>query len=149
MHIPDHAVPVKAPGHDLLARLGTADLITMTPHGLLATPLPFEYEPARAGRGSLTGYMARADAQWELPVFGDALAIVRGLDISAHVYGRLVVHDDPEWTGARIRRLTEGWDPPESVVRLRRTVVGVELVISRITTRQTAGLGRREGGLYG
>jgi predicted FMN-binding regulatory protein PaiB len=63
-------------------------------------------------------------------VQGEALVIVRGPDayispswyvskaehgrvvptwnyLTAHVYGRLVVHDDPTWVGALVRRLTD------------------------------------------
>lgn len=67
--------------------------------------------------------------------------------MTAHVYGQLVVHDDPAWIEAQIRRLTdrheagyaEPWSvdqaPAKFIERQLRAVVGVELVISRIEAK--------------
>jgi transcriptional regulator len=127
---------------------------------------------AAAGRyGALHGHLARNNPQWKLPATGEALAIVRGPDayvspsfyvsskpehgrvvptwnyVTAHVYGSLVVHDDPEWTEGVVRRLTakheagsaRPWsvdDPPRSFVEGQlRAIVGVELVITRIEAK--------------
>jgi len=46
MYIPAHFAADEAAVQDLLARHGAADLITLTEDGLLATMLPFAYEPA-------------------------------------------------------------------------------------------------------
>ena len=83
MYIPAHfAVDAAAVG-ELLARHGAADLITQTEEGLLATMLPFAYEPA-AGEpgdwGALYGHVARNNDQWHKPALGESLAIVRGPD---------------------------------------------------------------------
>jgi transcriptional regulator len=67
--------------------------------------------------------------------------------VTAHVYGDLVVHDDVDWLGDLVRRLTakheagraQPWSvddaPPASVAGQLRAVVGVELVISRISAK--------------
>ena len=118
MYIPAHFAADDATVRELLARHGAADLITLTADGLLATMLPFAYDPAAGEHGTLYGHVARNNDQWRKPALGESLAIVRGPDayvspswyaakaehgrvvptwnyVTAHVYGRLVVHDDP------------------------------------------------------
>jgi len=115
---------------ELLSHHGAGDLVTATADGLLATTLPFVYEPEAGPHGALIGHLARNNDQWRRPVLGDALAILRGPDayvspawyaakaehgrvvptwnyIVVHAYGELVVHDDPAWVGALTRRLTD------------------------------------------
>jgi transcriptional regulator len=67
--------------------------------------------------------------------------------VTAHVYGRLVVHDDVEWVEALVRKLTDKheagsatpWsmdDAPERFIRGHlRAIVGVELLITRIEAK--------------
>jgi transcriptional regulator len=67
--------------------------------------------------------------------------------VTAHVYGRLVVHDDPVWTEDLVRRLTakheahreHPWsvdDAPRPYVEGQlRAIVGVELEITRIEAK--------------
>ena len=131
MYVPDHfAAPGDAAVAELLAQHGAADLITATDSGLLATLLPFSYDPNRGERGALLGHVARNNDQWRLPAIGEALVIVCGPDayvsptwyastaehgrvvptwnyITAHLYGNLIVHDDVAWLSALVRRLTE------------------------------------------
>ncbi|MEV0398931.1 FMN-binding negative transcriptional regulator [Actinoallomurus sp. NPDC050550] len=170
MYIPKHFTPDEGTVRALLADQGAADLITMTPQGLLATHLPLEYDPTTGDQGALIGHLARNNTQWREPVQGEALVIVRGPEayvtpswyatkaehhrvvptwnyITAHVYGRLVVHDDPAWTEAQIRRLTDRYEdgraepwsvdqaPMKFIQGQLRAVVGVELVISRIEAK--------------
>ena len=134
MYIPAHFRPDEATVRELLDHQGAADLVTWTEDGLLATMLPFLYDPpgSRTGLGelgTLVGHVARNNAQWRTPARGPALAIVRGPDaymspawyatkrehgrvvptwnyITAHVYGELVIHDDVVWLEALVRRLT-------------------------------------------
>ncbi|HET6504259.1 MAG TPA: FMN-binding negative transcriptional regulator [Amycolatopsis sp.] len=155
---------------ELLVNHGAADLITPTSRGLVATLLPFVYDPAAGERGALLGHLARNNDQWRLPVLGEAMVIVRGPDayvtpswyaskaehgrvvptwnyVTAHVYGNLVVHDDPAWVNDLVRRLTDHhesrgpapWSvddaPPEFVEGQLRAIVGVELVISRVEAK--------------
>jgi transcriptional regulator len=174
MYIPAHFAASPADVEELLARHGAADLITATDIGLLATMLPFVYEP---GAGALHGHLARNNDQWRQPALGESLAIVRGPDayvspswyaakaehgrvvptwnyVTAHVYGRLVVHDDPEWVEDLVRRLTakheaakaqdlgdagDVWsvdDAPRAFVEGQlRAIVGVELRITRVQAK--------------
>ena len=104
--------------HELLHHHGAADLVTATADGLIATFLPFVFDPTVGERGALLGHVARNNDQWRRPAIGESLVIVRGPDayispswyatkaqhgrvvptwnyVTAHVYGRLVVHDEP------------------------------------------------------
>jgi transcriptional regulator len=170
MYVPAHFSPDEALVGELLHHHGAAELVTATPSGLVATLLPFVYVPGAGSRGALHGHLARNNPQWELPVSGDALAIVRGPDayitpgwyaskaehgrvvptwnyVTAHVYGSLVVRDDPVWTEDLVRRLTakhEGYrdhpwsvdDAPRAFIEGQlRAIVGVELVISRVEAK--------------
>ncbi|WP_229073352.1 FMN-binding negative transcriptional regulator [Actinoplanes sp. DH11] len=126
MYVPTHFAASDADARDLLTTAGTADLITATADGLLATPVPFVYDPASH---ALHTHLARNNDQWRHPVLGEALAIVRGPDayitpswyatkaehgrtvptwnyVVVHAYGELVVHDDPAWLDAQVRALT-------------------------------------------
>jgi transcriptional regulator len=120
--------------------------------------------------GALHGHLARNNDQWKLGSAGEALAIVRGPDayispgwyaskaehgrvvptwnyVTAHVYGRFVVHDDPVWTEDLVRRLTakheahreHPWsvdDAPRPFIEGQlRAIVGVELQITRIEAK--------------
>lgn len=129
MYIPAHFSPDEALVGELLHHHGAADLVTVTPSGLVATLLPFIYVPEAGSHGSLHGHLARSNSQWQLESAGESLAIVRGPDayitpgwyaaktehgrvvptwnyVTAHVYGQFIVHDDPVWTEDLVRRLT-------------------------------------------
>src|SRR5579862_2148 len=158
MYIPAHFAAGDAVVDELLARHGAADLITSTEDGLIATMLPFLYDPSAGEHGALYGHVARNNDQWRKPATGESLAIVRGPDayvspswyaakaehgrvvptwnyVTAHVYGRLVVHDDPAWVEGVVRRLTarheagsaHPWSvddaPPEYIAGQLRAIV--------------------------
>ncbi|WP_433831350.1 FMN-binding negative transcriptional regulator [Actinoplanes sp. CA-015351] len=178
MYVPTHfagsGVPVVENG-------GLADLVTCTAEGLLATPVPFVYE---AETHALHAHLARNNDQWRQPVIGEAMAIVRGPDayvspsfyaskaehgrvvptwnyVVAHVYGELVVHDDPVWVAAQVRRLTgkheagreEPWaveDAPARFVEGQlKAIVGVSLRISRIEAKWKLSQNRSEADVNG
>lgn len=136
MYIPRHFAADDATVRELLSRPQAADLITMTPEGLVATFLPFLFDPGVGGHGALLGHLARTNDQWRRPVDGEALVIVHGPDayvtpnwyaskrehgrvvptwnyLTAHVYGELRVHDDVEWLDALVRRLTDRHEAAE------------------------------------
>jgi transcriptional regulator len=198
MYIPAHFAAEDAAVRDLLARHGAADLITLTADGLLATMLPFAYDPA-AGEpgaqrgeqwGALLGHVARNNDQWRQPAQGESLAIVRGPDayvspswyaataehgrvvptwnyVTAHVYGELVVHDDPAWVEDVVRRLTAkheaartetagqapAWsvdDAPRKFVEGQlRAIVGLELRITRVEAKAKLSQNRPVGDVAG
>lgn len=130
MYLPAHFVPDDHAVAELLTNNGAADLITSTQSGLVATLLPFVFEPDAGLHGALLGHLARNNDQWQAPPIGEALVIVRGPDayvspnwyasksehgrvvptwnyITAHVYGELIVHDNAEWVERLVRRLTD------------------------------------------
>jgi transcriptional regulator len=170
MYIPAHFAPEAALVDELLRNHGAADLVTVTEQGLVATMLPFIYVPGSGPHGALHGHLARNNDQWKRRAAGESLAIVRGPDayitpgwyaskaehgrvvptwnyVTAHVYGRLVVHDDPVWTEDLVRRLTgkheayrdHPWsadDAPRAFIEGQlRAIVGIELEITRIEAK--------------
>jgi transcriptional regulator len=169
---------------DLLRHHGAADLITATPAGLVATMLPFVHDPDAGEHGALLGHVARNNDQWRADVVGEALVIVRGPDayvspswyaskaahgrvvptwnyVTAHVYGRLMVHDDPAWVEALVRRLTakheaampRPWTVDEAptafVAGQLRAIVGLELRITRIEAKAKMSQNRPEADVDG
>jgi transcriptional regulator len=184
MYVPAHFAADDAAVTELLTRHGAADLVTVTEQGLLATLLPFIYDPAAGRHGALLGHLARNNDQWKAPALGEALVIVRGPDayispawypskaghgrvvptwnyVTAHVYGRLVVHDDPGWVEDIVRRLTgkheagreRPWSvddaPPKYVAGQLRAIVGVEVEISRIEAKAKLSQNRPQADIDG
>ncbi|MHC6220414.1 FMN-binding negative transcriptional regulator [Arthrobacter sp. MMS24-S77] len=130
MYIPAHFQAGPEAIHDLLMRPGAANLVTMTQRGLLASFVPFVFDPSTGEHGALHGHLARTNAQWSEPAIGESLVIIQGADAyispswyaskaehgrvvptwnysTAHVYGTLAIHDDVAWLGDQVRRLTE------------------------------------------
>lgn len=172
MYVPAHfAPPSPAAVRELLDRHGAADLVTATDEGLRATLLPFVHDPAPdGGPGVLRGHLARTNDHWQLAARGEAMVIVRGPDtyvsptwyaskaehgrvvptwnyVTAHVYGRLEVHDDVDWTARVVRDLTArheagrtpAWDvddaPAAFTAGQLRAIVGVEVVVTRVEAK--------------
>jgi transcriptional regulator len=175
MYLPAAFKPAVEDVEALLSNLGAADLVTVTAKGMLASMLPFIYEPAgsRDGigeAGALVGHVARKNQHWREPAIGEALVIVHGPDayvtpawypttrehgrvvptwnyITAHLHGRLVVHDDAAWVEALVRRLTERhevglrepWSvddaPPDYLAQQLRAIVGIEVLVDRIEAK--------------
>lgn len=170
MYIPAHFTAGPDAIHNLLTRPAAANLVTMTPGGLLATMVPFVYDPSIGEHGALQGHLARNNPQGSEPATGESLVILQGADAyispswyaskaehgrvvptwnysTAHVYGRLAIHDDPAWLGNHVRQLTDlheagserPWsvdDAPERYVAGQlRAIVGIELLITRIEAK--------------
>ncbi|WP_407709204.1 FMN-binding negative transcriptional regulator [Arthrobacter nitrophenolicus] len=171
MYIPAHFAAGPDAVRHLLARPAAANLVTMTEQGLQATLLPFVYEPSVGEHGALHAHAARNNPQFSSPPDGEALAILQGPDAyispswypskaehgrvvptwnysTAHVYGRLVIHDDAGWLARHVRSLTDlheesqdkPWsvdDAPERFITGQlRAIVGVELLITRIEAKE-------------
>jgi transcriptional regulator len=107
-----------------------ANVVTSTPDGLLASPLPLMLDPAEGAHGVLYGHLARANPQWRTPVLGEALAIFMGPDayvspswyatkrethqvvptwnyITVHAYGSVEFFDDADRLHDLVTRLTD------------------------------------------
>jgi transcriptional regulator len=161
MYVPAHFSMTAEQVRSVLESGSAGDLVTVGPEGPVATYVPMLFDPAAPagdGLGSLIGHVSRVNDQWRSP--GDALFILHGPDdfieadwlntpgsanvptwnyVTVHVYGRLVVHDDPAWMLAAVRRLSAAHGDAsvdamgkEEVGRLLRAIVGVELLISRV-----------------
>ncbi|MCB5291867.1 FMN-binding negative transcriptional regulator [Arthrobacter sp. SO3] len=171
MYVPSHFAVDQDAVTELLSTPGAANLVTSTEHGLLATLLPFIYEPGAGEHGALLGHVARNNDQWRLPASGESLVIIQRSDAyisptwypskaehgrvvptwnytTAHVYGRLVIHDDPVWLEDLVRRLTtlheaaseRPWTVDDAPARYLagqlRAIVGVELLITRVEAKR-------------
>jgi transcriptional regulator len=146
------------------AALATADfahLVSHTESGLLVTPLPLIYD----GR-SLVGHVSRANPHWHVDG-ADSVAIFSGPQAYVspnfyatksetgkvvptwnyevlNVYGRLVIHDDPDWVLDLVTMLTnrhetgrpQPWHVTDAPVEFTRSqlrgIVGIELVIANV-----------------
>lgn len=168
----------------LLAGIRAADLVTAHEQGLVATYLPFVFDPDDGKHGSLITHVARNNRQWSEPTTGEALVIVHGADayvspdwlpsyadtaqavptwnyLTVHAYGELVAHDDPAWTEAAVRRLTEhherlagttyGVDGTDAgyVERMLRAIVGIEIRLTRVEAKAKMSQNKRPDDVRG
>ena len=76
MYVANHFSMAAEQARELLSGVEAADLVTAHEHGLVATYLPFVFDPAASEHGSLMSYVARNNRQWSDPVIGTALVIV-------------------------------------------------------------------------
>ena len=164
MYVPAHF----AASSDLLEKLIDAgaicDLVTVGPDGFDSTPLPLLLVD-----GALHGHVARNNPQWRADG-SPALVIVRGADAYVspgwyestrehgrvvptwdyevvHVHGKLIAHDDVEWTSRLVRRLTAVHETPlpapwsvddapgAFIAGQMQAIVGIEVVIDRIEAK--------------
>lgn len=109
---------------------GAGDLVTSGRSGLLASLIPFVYDPSSGPHGTLRGHLARNNPQWQDQASAEALVIVRGPDtyitpswyatksehgrvvptwnyVTAHVYGVLKVVDEVAFVRQVVHDLTE------------------------------------------
>ncbi|WP_457963243.1 FMN-binding negative transcriptional regulator [Arthrobacter sp. D1-29] len=184
MYIPAHFTAGPEALHALLTRPAAANLVTTTGNGMLATLLPFVYDPSVGEHGALQAHVARNNTQWSEPAVGESLVIIQGADAyispswyaskaehgrvvptwnysTAHVYGKLVIHDDAAWLDSLVRRLTDRheaasekpWsvdDAPERYISGQlRAIVGVELLITRIEAKTKLSQNRPEADIDG
>lgn len=189
MYIPDYFRPADADIQAFLRDIGAVHLVTSTAKSLLATLLPMAYDAPgiRSGLGefgALLGHVAIKNDQWREPAIGEALAILGGPDAYItpswyaskrehgrvvptwnyrliHAHGRLIIHDDPAWLEANVRRLSakheaereHPWavdDAPRPYVEGQlRAIVGVELLIDRIEAKDKLSQNRSEADIDG
>lgn len=109
---------------------GAGDLVTSGRSGLLASLIPFVYDPSTGPSGALRGHLARNNPQWQDQPSSEALVIVRGPDtyitpnwyatqaehgrvvptwnhVTAQVYGELKVVDDTAFVRQVVHDLTD------------------------------------------
>ena len=150
MYVPAHFAMSPEQVAEVLAGAPAGDLVTTGPDGLAATYLPMLFDEAS---GSLIGHLSRVNGQWRDA--GEALFIVHGPDdyveaewlatadadsvptwnyVTVHARGELVTHDDPAWTLAAVRRLSQAHGdasadgmPEAAIEKMLRAIVGVEL----------------------
>jgi transcriptional regulator len=189
MYIPEHFRPSDDDVLALLRSPRAVDLITVTARGLLATMLPMAWDepesrPGLGAHGALLGHVAIKNDQWREAALGESMAIVRGPDayitpswyaakrehgrvvptwnyVTIHAYGRLVIHKDPVWLEANVRRLVDAHEAsrpePWSVDDAPRTyidgqlkaIVGVELLIDRIEAKSKLSQNRSDADIEG
>ncbi len=129
MYVANHFSMTPDQVGELLGGVQAADLVTAHDSGLVATFLPFLFDPDAGDNGALITHVARNNSQASEPVQGEAMVIVHGAEhyvsprwlpsladggqvvptwnyLTVHAYGRLVVHDDAAWTEGAVRRLT-------------------------------------------
>ena len=158
MYVPAHFAMTPSQVRTVLETGAAGDLVTVGPDGPVATYVPMLYHPDCGELGSLIGHVSLVNDQWRTP--GPALFVLHGPDdyiesewlstvgspsvptwnyVTVQVHGRLVVHNDPEWTLASVRRLSAAHGdtsidelPAAAVAKLLRAIVGVELQISKV-----------------
>jgi transcriptional regulator len=166
MYVPAHFSMTPDQVRELLSGVAAADLVTAHRHGLVATFLPFAFDPDAGEHGALIAHVARNNRQWCDPVTGDALVIVHGAEhyvsprwlpslartgqgvptwnyLTVHAYGRLIAHDDPDWTRAAVSRLTARHETAyrldqvdaEYLDRMLRAIVGIEVRLTRVEAK--------------
>ncbi len=130
MYVPAHFAMTDEQVTQALLHIGSADLVTNHEDGMVATYLPFFFDPDVGEHGALLAHVARNNTQWSTPSIGESLVISHVSDhyvsptwlpsasgnanatptwdyVTVHAHGRLVAHDDPGWSLDVVRRLTE------------------------------------------
>ena len=120
--------------------------------------------PARAGASrwsSCAGADAYISPGWYASKAEHGRVVPTWNYITAHVYGTLVVHDDPAWVEDLVRRLTgrheaeaeHPWSvddaPAAFIAGQLRAIVGVELIITRIEAKAKLSQNRPEADVVG
>ncbi|MGC3993365.1 MAG: FMN-binding negative transcriptional regulator [Propionicimonas sp.] len=157
MYIPAHFAMTTEQVADVLAAGRAGDLVTYGPPGLVATYVPMLHEDDGSDFGRLVGHLSLVNDQWRPAEAGEpveAMFVLHGPDdyveadwlstpaspnvptwnyVTVHAWGDLVVHRDPEWLLAVVRRLSLAHGDasvdamePASVDRLLRAIVGVK-----------------------
>lgn len=177
MYLPKHFKADARETRELLEGIRVADLITATADGMFATFLPLIYDASVGDLGALLGHVARKNDHWRLEPNGESLVIAHGPDayispgfyeskrehgrvvptwnyLTAHIHGDLLIHDDPVWLEALVRRLTtrheaerpEPWsvdDAPRDYTEGQlRAIVGLQLRITRVEAKAKLGQNR-------
>lgn len=153
----------------MLAARPLAHIVVHTADGLFSTPVPLLVD---ADLTRAVGHVARPNPLWQHAGDGiDALAIVPGADAYVtpswypakadtgrvvptwnyevvQLHGRLVAHDDHEWVGDVVRRLTDHFEgsrpdpwsvddaPAGYIGQMLAGIVGIELLIVEVSAKR-------------
>lgn len=165
MYVPRHFSMTPDQIRILLTEAGAGDLVTHSPaEGLVATYLPWLYDPDAGDHGRLLGHLTRVNTQWRHDS-GEVLVILHGPDhyisptwfpddeagrvvptwnyVTVHAYGTLIAHDDPAWTLDVVHRMSAHHEtayslddvPADAVAKMLRAIVGVEIRITRLEAK--------------
>ncbi len=157
--------------HSIVETASIASLVSVVDGSLAATTLPLLYDDAD-GTHRLLGHLARKNPQATVAGPHEALVIFAGADgyvspsmypskhdhgkvvptwnyESVHVWGPLILHDDPTWTRDLVTRLTDhhesrldgaAWavsDAPSGFIEAQlRGIIGVEIPIDRVVGKR-------------
>jgi transcriptional regulator len=181
MYIPKHFEETRLPViHGLIEAHPFGSLITMGAAGLFASHIPMMLERDGTSLGVLRGHLSRANSQWkEFNQGVEALAIFNGADhyvsptwypeksetgkvvptwnyAVVHAYGRMSLHEGPEWLRAHLETLTNvheagmamPWKvtdaPDDYVSMMMKGIVGFELALTRLEGKWKASQNRSE-----
>jgi transcriptional regulator len=181
MYLPRHFTEDSTDAAVAMTRsAGFGHLVVQGADGLASTPLPFLI----SDDGELVrGHLARPNVIWRSAPC-DALLVVPVSDAYitptwyptkaehgkvvptwnyevVHLHGRLVAHDDVEWTERMVRDLTvhheaplpSPWSvddaPADYVAQLMRGIVGVALEVTRIEAKRKLSQNKSDGDVAG
>jgi transcriptional regulator len=154
--------------HQLIADYPLGTMITLGRDGLVANHIPFLLDQRSGEHGTLIGHVARNNDVWLAHDDSEVLVVFQSVDgyitpnwyvskrenhqvvptwnyAVVHVYGALVVHEDPKWLRGVVGRLTKRFEagqptpwkmadaPPDYIAGQLDQIVGVEIPISRLT----------------
>ena len=166
--------------HAFMRENPLATLVTVGADGIVANHIPLLIDPDPLPSGTLFGHVARTNPVWrEFSSENPSLAIFSGPEhyispswypskqehgrvvptwnyVAVHAYGRLQIHEDPDWLRNLVTRLTathedrfeQPWQvsdaPADYVDGLLKAIVGIELRIERIEGKWKMGQNRSE-----
>ena len=164
--------------HQMIRDYGLGTIVTLAPDGLTANHIPFVLDAKAGDYGRLLGHVARNNTLWRehredletLVVFQVTDAYVtpnwypskreHGSVVPTwnyavvHVYGPLVIHDDPKWIRGQAGMLTKQQEanqatpwkmadaPREYTDHMLEQIVGIEIPITRIIGKTKASQNR-------
>jgi transcriptional regulator len=168
MYLPRHFTEDSTEAAVAMARsAGFGHLTVAGPEGLASTPLPFLVSDdglqvrAHLARPNPIHRLAPCDALLVVPIRDAYISPSRYPSKTehgevvptwnyevVHIHGRLIAHDDAEWTAQMVRDLTDTheaglplpWSvddaPADYTAKLMRGIVGIELEVIRIDAKR-------------
>ena len=140
MYIPKHnRIEDRAAIAALIRRFSFGTLVTQGPGGLVATHLPFLFDPSAGLQGKLVAHMARANPQWKNFAQTEVLVIFQGEHgyisptwyvnspavptwnyQAVHAYGVPAIIAEPQRILGTMREIVEQYESADSSYRIDR-----------------------------